>query len=64
MRTANRRHEGGALVRTVTGKVAFRDIGPVTAGTEGDSGRSVTHVTGSERLPFGRDENQAKTYDD
>ena len=24
----------------------------------------MTHVTTSERLPFGRDENQAKTYDD
>jgi hypothetical protein len=64
MRTPNRRDEGDVLVRTVTGKVAFRDIGPVAPpGAVIRAGR-VTHVTGSDQLPFGRDENQAKTYDD
>jgi hypothetical protein len=44
--------------------VAFRDLSPVTVARRGKLGRSVAHVTGCEQLPFGRDENQAKTYDD
>src|SRR3984957_6190471 len=66
-------------MRAVTGMVAFRDSGPVMRGAAppqpdrspcagparpAASGDPVTHVTGSGQLPFGRDENQPKTYDD
>ena len=62
---AQNRHPTGEIPqRTVTGLVASRDRWPFIIARVTANPHPVTEVTGCERLPFGRDENQAKTYDD
>jgi hypothetical protein len=53
-----------ALQRTVTGTLAFRDLGLVHGEPAAAVARQAGGCHSPERLPFGRDEKQAKTYDD
>jgi len=52
------------MQRTVTGTVAIRDNGLLDGEPAPLAGRPTAVATPHERLPFGRDEKQARTYDD